>query len=65
MQREVGNALMVVFMEPEAGTEQEFNKWYNQHHVPERVSVPGILNARRYELSDGDGALKYLSLIHI
>jgi hypothetical protein len=65
VKQEIGHALMVVFMEPEAGTEQEFNRWYNQHHVPERVSVPGILSARRYELSDGEGALKYLAIYEL
>ena len=65
MKQEIGKALMVVFMEPEAGTEREFNDWYNQYHVPERVSVPGILSARRYELCDGDGALKYLAIYEL
>tara|TARA_B100001167_G_scaffold147057_1_gene94864 strand:- start:106 stop:450 length:345 start_codon:yes stop_codon:yes gene_type:complete len=65
LKQELGNALMVVFMEPEAGTEREFNEWYNEHHVPERVSVPGILSARRYELADGEGALKYLAIYEL
>ncbi len=65
MKQEIGKALLVVFMEPEAETEREFNEWYNQHHVPERVSVPGILSARRYELCDGEGALKYLAIYEL
>jgi len=65
MKQEIGKALLVVFMEPEAGTEREFNAWYNQYHVPERVSVPGILSARRYELCDGEGALKYLAIYEL
>jgi hypothetical protein len=63
--QEIGKAVMVVFMEPAEGTEHEFNDWYNQNHVPERVSVPGILSARRYELCDGDGALKYLAVYEL
>ena len=65
MKQEIGEAVMVVFMEPEAGTEREFNEWYNRYHIPERVSVPGILSARRYELSDGEGALKYLAIYEL
>ena len=65
MKQEIGNAVMLVFMEPAAGTEKEFNEWYNQNHVPERVSVPGILSARRYELCDGEGALKYLAVYEL
>ena len=62
---EIGKALLVVFMEPKAGTEAEFNRWYNEHHVPERVSVPGILGARRYELCEGEGATKYLAIYEL
>ncbi len=64
MKQEVGKALLVVFMEPKAEVEGQFNEWYNQHHVPERVSVPGILNARRYELCEGEGA-KYLAIYEL
>ncbi len=65
MKQEIGKALLVVFMEPKAEVEKEFNKWYNQHHVPERVAVPGILNARRFELCEGEGALKYLAIYEL
>lgn len=65
VKQEIGNALLVVFMEPEAESEEEFNEWYNQHHVPERVSVPGILGARRFELCDGEGAIKYLAIYEL
>jgi hypothetical protein len=65
MKQQIGKALLVVFMEPKAGTEKEFNDWYNLHHVPERVAVPGILNARRFELCDGEGAYKYLAIYEL
>ena len=31
MKQEIGKALLVVFMEPKAEVEREFNDWYNQH----------------------------------
>ena len=65
MQQEIGTAQLVVFMEPVPGTEDKFTRWYNQHHVPQRVSVPGILSARRFELCDGEGALKYLAIYEL
>ena len=65
MKQEIGKALLVVFMEPDAEVEGEFNEWYNQYHVPERVSVPGILSARRYELCEGEGAIKYLAIYEL
>ena len=65
MKQEIGNALLVVFMEPAPGTEGEFNEWYNQYHVPERVAVPGFLSARRYEICEGEGAHKYLAIYEL
>jgi hypothetical protein len=65
MKQEIGKALLVVFMEPGAEVEAEFNQWYDAHHVPERVSVPGFLGARRYELCEGEGALKYLAIYEL
>ena len=32
---------------------QEFNEWYNKEHLPELLSVPGILSAARYEAVKG------------
>jgi hypothetical protein len=64
MNQKPGEALMVVFMEPVAGTEEEFNRWYNEHHLPERVSAPGINSGRRYELCDGEGT-KYLAIYEL
>lgn len=31
-----------------AATEDEFNRWYQQQHIPERLGVPGFRTARRY-----------------
>jgi len=64
MKGEIGKALLVVFMEPDEDIDAEFNRWYNECHVPERVSVPGIHGARRYELCDGEGA-KYLAIYEL
>ena len=65
MKQEIGKALMVVFMEPEAEVEEEFNEWYNVYHVPERLMVPGFLGARRFKLCEGEGALRYLAIYEL
>ena len=65
MKQEIGKAQLVVFMEPAPETETEFNEWYNLYHVPERVSVPGFLSARRFELCEGDNAIKYLAIYEL
>lgn len=34
--------------------EEEFHKWYNEEHIPEKVGrVPGFLRARRFQSLDG------------
>ena len=44
-----GTALMMVWAEVPTDKEEEFNRWYNEEHLAERLSVPGILSAARYE----------------
>ena len=38
---------LLVFMHPPAECEEEFNAWYDTEHIPERLSVPGILTGLR------------------
>lgn len=40
--------LLAVWNDIDAADEAEFNAWYVEEHVPERLGVPGILSARRY-----------------
>jgi len=40
--------LLAVWNDIAAADEAEFNAWYVEEHVPERLSIPGILTARRY-----------------
>lgn len=40
--------LLAVWNDIAAQDEAEFNGWYDEEHVPERLGVPGIRNARRY-----------------
>ena len=58
----VGNTVMVVTMEVDPEDEAEFNKWYNEQHLPERMEIPGYVSARRFKLEEGDGALTYLCI---
>lgn len=36
--------------------EEEFNRWYQQQHIPERLAVPGFHTARRYHAVDAQPA---------
>ena len=44
-----GRGIFMVYVDIDAQHVQEFNEWYNKEHLPELLSVPGILSAARYE----------------
>ena len=46
-------AALITQMNIPAETEAEFNDWYTNEHVAERVDLPGFRNAYRFEALDG------------
>lgn len=60
MPHEDAQALLVVMIEIDPDHEDEFNRWYDEEHFPERVACPGFLTARRF--ASADGAPKYLAI---
>jgi hypothetical protein len=48
-----GTGLLMVWADVPAGAEKEFNRWYNEEHLAERLAVPGFLSAARYEAVKG------------
>ena len=58
----IGGTIMVVMMEVDPAHEEEFNRWYNEEHLPERLEIPGYISARRFKLEEGSGVLKYLCI---
>ena len=53
MARKKGTALLMVWADVPADKEKEFNRWYNEEHLAERIAVPGFLSAARYEAVKG------------
>ena len=49
MANKKGTGLMMVWVDVPGEKEEEFNRWYNEEHLAELLSVPGVLNAARYE----------------
>jgi hypothetical protein len=43
---------LLVFSNPVAGMEDEYNRWYSQLHQKDVVSVPGFMTAQRFVISD-------------
>ena len=57
-----GKALSVVWGNVEEGWDDQFNRWYNEEHLQERIDV-GYLSARRFEAIVGDW--KYLAVYEL
>ena len=48
-----GSGLLMVWADVPAAAEPEFNRWYNEEHLAERLALPGFLSAARYEAVKG------------
>ncbi|MGJ7502855.1 hypothetical protein ACSFBF_21015 [Variovorax sp. ZT5P49] len=54
------NGLLFVASDVEPADDADFNRWYDQEHVEERVRIPGFLSGARY--FSLEGGRKYLGL---
>ena len=53
MTKRKGTALMMVWVDVPADKEDDFNRWYKEEHLAERMAVPGFLGGARYEAVKG------------
>lgn len=63
---ETQHGALVIWTDIDPVAEADFNRWYDDQHLEERVGVPGFINGRRYvALRETDGAqlanAKYLA----
>jgi hypothetical protein len=57
-------ALLLVMVNHTAEVDdEEFNQWYFEEHVPERLSCPGFISARRFRANEGTPT--YLALYEL
>lgn len=63
---------LIVFTKPTDGNEAEYNRWYDEVHLPEVLETEGFVAAQRFALADaqiGDVADKapsrYLAIYEI
>ena len=49
-----GTGLLMVWADVPADKEKEFNRWYNEEHLAERLAIPGFLGGARYEAVKGN-----------
>jgi len=61
----------IVFSNPVAGKEADYNAWYDKQHLPDVVSVPGFVEGQRLKLATagrtapGQTRYEYLALYKI
>lgn len=60
---EHGSGLLLVMMDVDPEHEAEFNRWYDEEHLPERLRCPGFRSARRYLATEGSP--KYVAIYEL
>ena len=63
MVQKKGTALLVVFTDIDSEHDADFNAWYDEEHLLERLSAPGFLDAARYQAVKGGP--RYLAIYEL
>ena len=53
MKNTKGSGLLMVWADVPADKEKDFNRFYNEEHLAERLAIPGFLSGARYEAVKG------------
>jgi hypothetical protein len=57
----LNRGLLLTMTEPPPAMEEEFNAWYDDEHMGERLAIPGFRSARRWVADVAPGEGKYLA----
>jgi hypothetical protein len=60
--RDVATALLALWNDVDPAFDEQYNRWHADEHVPERLTVPGILWGHRYGTGAGERMPRYLTL---
>ena len=55
--------ILVTSVDIADGAEEEFNRWYNETHLPEILACPGFESAERFECTAGQP--RYLAIYEL
>jgi hypothetical protein len=56
----MANGLLLFMTDIDPAREGEFNRWYEEEHLGERMAIPGFITARRFQAIEGSP--KYLAI---
>jgi hypothetical protein len=45
--------VLIAMIDVDSGDDEDFNRWYIEDHIPERLSCPGFISARWFKISEG------------
>ena len=69
MEQELPEWVMVAALEVDASVEADWDRWYDEVHLPEVVAVPGFRGGTRYRAAphahDGDGLRRQLTIYEV
>ena len=62
--------LLVSLSNPVQGREDDYNDWFDKHHLPELLDIPGFVAGQRFTLSEAQRApapypFKYMAIYEI
>jgi len=61
----MATALFVVKATIPKEREEEFNRWYNEEHVPQFLQFNGAVSARRYKAILGEDKYQYMAVYEL
>lgn len=56
------SAFLVFANDVDPARREAYESWHGGHHVPQRLTVPGMLRATRYRASESGGSPEYLTV---
>lgn len=65
MPRHKGEAVLFSEMTPGDDFEDEFNRWYDEEHIPVRMKCAGFVSGQRYRTNGAPGYLAVYELDHL
>ncbi len=60
----IAKELLVVAASVDLSVEEEWNRWYNEIHLPEIVACPGFRSAQRYVADEPQGR-RYIAIYEL
>jgi hypothetical protein len=57
--------LFIVAASVEPAVEDDWNRWYNEVHLPEIGACPGFRSAQRYRTEDAKGGRRYVAIYEL